>query len=364
MTPSTGLAGLDEALERHADFVRGLARRLVTDPGRADDLEQQTWMAMLRAQPTRGHGLRGWLATVTRRFAARMHREDSRRRSRETVAARPEQTESACDILQHEAAIRRVVDTVFGLDEPYRSTLVMRFYEDLTPQQIAERTGVPDATVRTRLKRGLDQVRRRLDRSGLEWRRALLPVAFGPLLPKAATAAGSMAAAATSVVPPGLGVLLMTKKTLTFTLVALCICVSAVVVFNLPDDAGGVPTTDFDSQTVVDPVANGERQDESTGKATPVDIDPFKERDGGEGRDSGRISRTRRGRRGRGEPDPRRLRGRAASRRSRPRRRLCLAGGAAGHPGVSREAAPLRRSASVTGIRRPPITAASAAPTE
>ena len=290
MTPSTGLAGLDEALERHADFVRGLARRLVTDPGRADDLEQQTWMAMLRAQPTRGHGLRGWLATVTRRFAARMHREDSRRRSRETVAARPEQTESACDILQHEAAIRRVVDTVFGLDEPYRSTLVMRFYEDLTPQQIAERTGVPDATVRTRLKRGLDQVRRRLDRSGLEWRRALLPVAFGPLLPKAATAAGSMAAAATSVVPPGLGVLLMTKKTLTFTLVALCICVSAVVVFNLPDDAGGVPTTDFDSQTVVDPVANGERQDESTGKATPVDIDPFKERDGGEGRDSGRAA--------------------------------------------------------------------------
>jgi protocatechuate 3,4-dioxygenase beta subunit len=72
-----------------------------------------------------------------------------------------------------------VVDAVLLLHEPYRTTVVLRFYEDLEPAEIARRLGINGATVRTRLKRGLDMLRARLDRDAGDrraWCLALLPV--------------------------------------------------------------------------------------------------------------------------------------------------------------------------------------------
>ncbi len=50
-----------------------------------------------------------------------------------------------------------------GLDEPYRLTIVHRYFDDLSPPEIAARLGVPLQTVRTRLKRALAQLRVRLE---------------------------------------------------------------------------------------------------------------------------------------------------------------------------------------------------------
>ena len=35
---------------------------------------------------------------------------------------------------------RFIVDAVLELDEPYRTTILLRFFEELTPQQIARNT--------------------------------------------------------------------------------------------------------------------------------------------------------------------------------------------------------------------------------
>ena len=48
------------------------------------------------------------------------------------------------------------------IGEPYRSALLLRFFEALPPRRIAERLALAVETVRTRLKRGLEQVRARL----------------------------------------------------------------------------------------------------------------------------------------------------------------------------------------------------------
>src|SRR5262249_21883508 len=50
-----------------------------------------------------------------------------------------------------------------ALEEPYKSTLFLRYFDDLTPSQIAVQTGAPVETVKTRLKRGLANLRARLD---------------------------------------------------------------------------------------------------------------------------------------------------------------------------------------------------------
>jgi hypothetical protein len=49
------------------------------------------------------------------------------------------------------------------LPEPFKAAILLRYYEDLSPHAIAKRVDAPLETVRARLKRGLQKLRRRLD---------------------------------------------------------------------------------------------------------------------------------------------------------------------------------------------------------
>ena len=53
-----------------------------------------------------------------------------------------------------------------ALDEPYRTTVLLRFFEDLPPRRVAARMGVPVETVRSRVQRAVTQLRSRLDPDG------------------------------------------------------------------------------------------------------------------------------------------------------------------------------------------------------
>jgi RNA polymerase sigma factor (sigma-70 family) len=168
-----------EALLAHRDFVRSLARQLVRDD-RADDVAQETWLAALERRPAADRSLRPWLAAVARNLARFVARGERRRAAHERAAARREAQPSAAEIVEREMARRRVVDAVLSLEEPYRSAILFRWFDDLPPREIARRTDVPVETVKTRLKRGLEQLRARLDREHgerAEWVIALLPLA-------------------------------------------------------------------------------------------------------------------------------------------------------------------------------------------
>lgn len=146
------------------DFVRALARQLIAGDA-AEDLAQDAWVRVLR--PHRGvREPRRWLARVLRNLAANRRREERRRRRRETDAVgEPMVAEgpSPAEVLACEEVRQRVVAAVLGLEEPFRATVLARFYECLDAGQIAARHGVALATVRSRLKRGLDKLRARLD---------------------------------------------------------------------------------------------------------------------------------------------------------------------------------------------------------
>lgn len=152
-----------EILLEHQDWLRTLARRLVQDPATADDAVQETMAAAL----THGRAVRhvkGWLATVLRnrvRDRARSHR---RREAREQAAAVPEATlDSPVDVVERAELAQQMTAAVLALDEPFRSTVLLRYFDGLSNEEIARRHDVPAATVRTRLKRALDRLRARFD---------------------------------------------------------------------------------------------------------------------------------------------------------------------------------------------------------
>lgn len=146
----------------HAGYVRALARRLVYDPHAADDLFQAAWLAALQRPPRDGSTPRRWLARIVRNLASKLWLGDRRRQQRERRSMPPPEPSSPDAVLAHEQERRRLVAALLALDEPYRATLIARFFDGLSAEQIAARDGLSVETVRTRQKRGLQRLRERL----------------------------------------------------------------------------------------------------------------------------------------------------------------------------------------------------------
>ncbi len=170
---------LDELLA-HEGFLRALVRGLVHGEAEVDDVLQETFTIALRRGPREPRALRGWLARVARNVAFGTRRADARRVRREAAAARPEGIPSPLEILEREATRRRLVHTVLALDGIYRDPIVLRWLEGLSVPEVAARLGVPLETARTRLRRGLERIRERLDERSAGDRRAWI-AAFAPL---------------------------------------------------------------------------------------------------------------------------------------------------------------------------------------
>jgi len=173
-TRSESLPPRSEALLSQSDWVRSLVRGLGVDENGAEDVLQSTWLAALTRPPrTEGEGasLRAWVARVARNFALKRLDRDHRRAVRERAGAREERLPSASDVVEREEARAQVVRALLDVPEPYRTTLLLRFYENLEPRDIARLQGVPGSTVRNRLKRGLELLGDRLERDlGAAWR--------------------------------------------------------------------------------------------------------------------------------------------------------------------------------------------------
>lgn len=165
-----------DALLAHADWIRALARSLVRDPDTADEIVQRTIVAAWTRPPDEPGSLRGWLVRCIRNFAHSARRSSERRQRSEAFAARQEALPSAHDVVERASVSRELVEQVLALEEPYRTAILLRYFDEKEPSEIGRELGVPAATVRTRVARGLAQLRERLDRrhAGRETWSALL----------------------------------------------------------------------------------------------------------------------------------------------------------------------------------------------
>ncbi len=178
-----------ESLIAEQDWVRPLVRRLVRDEASAQDVLQSTWLRALRHPPRAeqgSHSWSGWFARVARNLALRDGEREGARRERELRAARGERLPSTSEIAEREELRARIVAHVLALPEPYRATLVLRYYEGLEPRAIARAQGTNGSTVRNRIARGLALLRERMQREqGKEWVSsclAVLPLGSAKLL--------------------------------------------------------------------------------------------------------------------------------------------------------------------------------------
>lgn len=188
---------LHQQLQQHAAALRGLARDLLRCDHAADDVTQATMQQALARRDLQPGPLGGWLQRTLVNFVRQWRRGERRRLAREAAAAPTQPTPAVADQLARRELLQRVTDAVLGLDEPYQTTVFLRYFENLPPRTIAQRTGTNVVTVKSRLVRGLGMLRARLDRGdrdGRSWRPAMV-FAFGLPLPTS-LAAGTLPAGA------------------------------------------------------------------------------------------------------------------------------------------------------------------------
>jgi RNA polymerase sigma-70 factor (ECF subfamily) len=143
-----------EVVRRHQRLVFGAAFRIVKDATAAEDIAQEAFLRAFKAvDDYRGEGALGaWLYRISRNLALNVVS-----RSQETP------TEEMADLLDpahtpEAEAIRRediraVQVALREIPELLRRPLVMREYQHMTYEDIAEAIGIPLNTVRSRIFR-------------------------------------------------------------------------------------------------------------------------------------------------------------------------------------------------------------------
>ena len=155
-------AALSEAYDRFARAVYSVACRILRDNAEAEDAVQEVflklWNHAIEYRPALGT-VSAWLMTIAHRTAIDQLR---RRNVRATVdveerelLAHPDPKPDT-DTLLDRIGLSRALAVLKRTD---RELVELAFLEGLSHSQLAERTGLPLGTVKTRLRQGLIQLR-------------------------------------------------------------------------------------------------------------------------------------------------------------------------------------------------------------
>lgn len=164
---------LEEIFRRWSSLVHTIALRALGSAHEAEEVTQLVFIAAWRSRHAlvaTDQALPAWLVGITRhRIADRLaeRARDARRVSAVAAVAAVSDGEgpggepAGEDV---EALVQRLVvaQTLAELPDPRRTILRLAFHEDLTHDQIAQRTGLPLGTVKSHVRRGLLQLRETL----------------------------------------------------------------------------------------------------------------------------------------------------------------------------------------------------------
>lgn len=151
-------------VHRHGALVWGVCRRVLATAQDAEDAFQAVFLVLARKAPSVSwrSDVSNWLYDVSVRTACKARVLAARRRVCERKAHSMPVPETANERM---ADLRSHLDEEMGrLPAKYRQPLVLHYLEGKSYSEIAVQLGLPEGTVSSRLARGREMLRRRLER--------------------------------------------------------------------------------------------------------------------------------------------------------------------------------------------------------
>ena len=150
--------------DRFSKVVYSVALRVLRDPAAAEDVLQDVFLGIWRRPETfisaRG-SLGGWLAVVARnRSIDTLRRKRPSEQVEEVYLASPF---NLADEAERNTLMQRARAIILHLPLEQRKTLEMAYFDGLTHTEIAEITGDPLGTVKTRIRTALLTLRKELE---------------------------------------------------------------------------------------------------------------------------------------------------------------------------------------------------------
>ncbi|HKI00758.1 MAG TPA: sigma-70 family RNA polymerase sigma factor [Thermoanaerobaculia bacterium] len=165
-----------DLVDRHKDAVVSYLTRLTGNRDRAEDLGQETFLRLFRA--AREYTEQGYLRAYLYRIATNLVRSEERRERRQRLLMpflfREEHAEpAAASGLLHRELTREVTAAVAKLPLRYRVPLVLHEIEGWSYVDIAQEIGCREGTVKSRVHRGRQQLKAKLEpywNGGAAWK--------------------------------------------------------------------------------------------------------------------------------------------------------------------------------------------------
>ena len=159
---------LSELYDRYQALMYGLALRITRDSAMAQDAVQEAFVGVWRNASRYSEGkasVRTWMLSITH------HRSIDLIRRRRATSALPEDDAPGAAFTVPDvwpevvravdaAAVRSALTT---LPDPQRQAIEMAYFDGFTQTEIADKTGAPLGTVKSRVRLGLLQLRRELE---------------------------------------------------------------------------------------------------------------------------------------------------------------------------------------------------------
>jgi len=162
-TPDTAGTGFADIVRRYQSMVFSIARHFLGDPSAAEELAQDVFLQLhssLKDLKSDEH-VKFWLRKVTGHRCI-----DHRRRRRPPQVSLDETPEpSAPQNSADPLLARRLRQYVASLPEKPRLVVILRYQEDMLPEDIAEILAMPVATVKSHLQRSLAILREKVTRT-------------------------------------------------------------------------------------------------------------------------------------------------------------------------------------------------------
>lgn len=172
---------LAELYDRYAALALGLARRVVRDAALAEDVVQETFVAVWRSAgrfSAERSSARAWVLMLAHRRAVDLVRARERRRAEqlpEDLDRADPRARDPADLVGLGQLRERVARALAQLPDQQREALELAYFGGYTQSELADRLGEPLGTIKSRMHSGLARLRTLLDDDpdrGGTWKRS------------------------------------------------------------------------------------------------------------------------------------------------------------------------------------------------